>query len=246
MLEVRELVAGHGAYEVLHSVSLAVGEGEIVTLLGHNGAGKSTLLKAVCGTIATSAGQVRYGNEPIARRNAGETAHLGIRYVPQEGNVFPNLTIYENLKLGAYVLNPRPAELAARLEDVFTLFPVLRERQSAFARVLSGGQRQMLGISIALMTAPRLLLLDEPSAGLSPVNVQRVFDAIGEMRERLRMSVLLVEQNVTEALRLAGRAYVMQEGRIVFEAPATEREAIIHHLWGLGKIEAVVEEEGRA
>lgn len=246
MLDVFELVAGYGAYEVLHAVSVAVGEGEIVALLGHNGAGKSTLLKAICGTIPTNAGEVRYGGKPIARRDAGQTAHLGIRYVPQEGNVFPNLTIYENLKLGAYVLKPQPPELAARLEVVFALFPVLRERQDAFARVLSGGQRQMLAISIALMTAPRLLLLDEPSAGLSPANVQRVFDAIGEMRERLGMSVLLVEQNVTEALRLAGRAYVMQEGRIVFEAPARERETIIHHLWGLGKIEAVAEEEGRA
>jgi branched-chain amino acid transport system ATP-binding protein len=244
MLDVRELVGGYGSFEVLHDVSVCVPAGEIVALLGHNGAGKSTLLKSIYGVIPARGGQVLYDGRLLERRTAGAMAYGGIRYVPQDANVFANLSVHDNLKLGAYVLNPRPPELARRLEEVFTLFPVLRERQSAPARVLSGGQRQMLAISIALMTSPKVLLLDEPSSGLSPVNVQRVFDAIGVMRESLGTSVLLVEQNVNEALRLAGRAYVMQEGRIVFEAPSVERDAIIHHLWGLTAIETVAEEGG--
>ena len=164
-----------------------------------------------------------------------------MRYVPQEANVFPNISVIDNLKIGAYAIDPDATLLATKLEGVYSLFPVLRERQKAMARVLSGGQRQMLAISMALMTSPQLLLLDEPSSGLSPVNTQRVFDAIGRMRDELGSSVLLVEQNVNEGLRIGSRAYVMQEGRLVFSAPTSEREAIIHHLWGLAKTAEVME-----
>ena len=143
------------------------------------------------------------------------------------------MTLRDNLIAGAYAKNPDTAALAKQLAVVYALFPPLQEREHVYARVLSGGQRQMLAISMALMTAPKLLLLDEPSAGLSPVNVQRLFDSIGALRDELGTSVLLVEQNVNEALRVAAGAYVMQEGRIVFHAPASDREAIIQHLWGL-------------
>jgi branched-chain amino acid transport system ATP-binding protein len=240
MLEIRDVRAGYGSFEVLHGVSLEVGEREIVTLLGHNGAGKSTLLRAIAGQIPTTGGEVYFKGEPLSRRAPGAAAKAGVRYVPQEANVFPNISLLDNLKIGAYTLD-EASLLDERLEIVYALFPVLRERQKAMARVLSGGQRQMLAISMALMTAPQVLLLDEPSSGLSPVNTQRVFDTIARMRDEFGMSVLLVEQNVNEGLRVGARAYVMQEGRLVFNAPTSDREAVIHHLWGLAKTAEVME-----
>jgi len=240
MLEIRDVRAGYGSFEVLHGVSLEVGEREIVTLLGHNGAGKSTLLRSIAGQIPTTGGEVYFKGEPLARRAPGAAAKTGVRYVPQEANVFPNISLLDNLKIGAYTLTDASL-LDERLENVYALFPVLRERQKAMARVLSGGQRQMLAISMALMTAPQVLLLDEPSSGLSPVNTQRVFDTIARMRDEFGMSVLLVEQNVNEGLRVGARAYVMQEGRLVFNAATSDREAVIHHLWGLAKTAEVME-----
>jgi branched-chain amino acid transport system ATP-binding protein len=241
MLEVREVRSGYGNFEVLHDFSLDCGDREIVTLLGHNGAGKSTLLKTIAGQIATTGGEIYFKGAPLARRSPGAAARVGVRYVPQEGNVFPNISVLDNLKMGAYAIDPDAKMLATRLEGVYELFPVLKERAKSFARVLSGGQRQMLAISMALMTAPQLMLLDEPSSGLSPVNTQRVFDSIGRMRDEMGTSVVLVEQNVNEALRIAKRAFVMQEGRLVFSASTSEREPIIHHLWGLAKTAEVME-----
>jgi branched-chain amino acid transport system ATP-binding protein len=241
MLDIRDVHAGYGSFEVLHGIDLEVGDREIVTLLGHNGAGKSTLLKAIAGQIPTTSGEVYLKDEPLARRTPGASAKAGVRYVPQEANVFPNISVLDNLKIGAYALDPNAELLNAKLEGVYALFPVLKERTKAYARVLSGGQRQMLAISMALMTSPQMLLLDEPSSGLSPVNTQRVFDSIARMRDEFGTSVLLVEQNVNEGLRVGARAYVMQEGRIVFSAPTTEREAVIHHLWGLAKTAEVME-----
>jgi branched-chain amino acid transport system ATP-binding protein len=236
MLEVRGISAGYGNFQVLHGIDLAVHDGEIVALFGHNGAGKSTLLKTIYGELPQSAGEVLVAGEARARREGATSARLGVRYVPQEGNVFPNMSIEDNLRLGAYSVDPDPELLTRRMTEVFELFPILLERRLIMARSLSGGERQMLAISLALMTAPKLLLLDEPSSGLAPVMVQRVFDAIRRLRDEMGATVLLVEQNVNEALRLAERAYVMQEGRIVFTAAATEREAIIHHLWGLASV----------
>jgi branched-chain amino acid transport system ATP-binding protein len=233
MLEVRNVTSGYGSFEVLHGVSLAVADNQIVTLLGHNGAGKSTLLKTIYGQLALRGGEVLFKGQPQTSRNSAASARLGIRYVPQEGNTFPSLSIEDNLKLGAYAINADRTLLHQRMEQAFTLFPILRERRAALASVLSGGERQMLAISLALMTAPQLLLLDEPSAGLAPIMAQRVFDAVRQMTVELGTTVLLVEQNVNEALRLATYAYVMQEGRLVYEAPSSDREAIIHHLWGL-------------
>jgi branched-chain amino acid transport system ATP-binding protein len=233
VLETRDVRAGYGAFEVLHGISIAVPDRSIVALLGHNGAGKSTLLKAIAGQLPTRGGSTSFREETVVRRDAGAAARMGIRYVPQDANVFPNMTLRDNLIAGAYASKPDATALAKQFAVVYALFPALAEREHVYARVLSGGQRQMLAISMALMTAPAVLLLDEPSAGLSPVNVQRLFDSIAALRDELGTSVLLVEQNVNEALRVAAEVYVMQEGRIVFRAPATEREAIIGHLWGL-------------
>jgi branched-chain amino acid transport system ATP-binding protein len=233
MLETRDVHAGYGAFEVLHGISLAVPDRTIVTLLGHNGAGKSTLLKAIAGQIPTVAGATLFDGTPVVRRDAGAAARMGIRYVPQDANVFPNMTLRDNLIAGAYAANAGAAELARQFAVVYALFPALQEREHLYARVLSGGQRQMLAISMALMTAPKMLLLDEPSAGLSPVNVQRLFDSFTAMRDELGTSVLLVEQNVNEALRIAATAYVMREGRIVYHGSAGERDAVIAQLWGL-------------
>jgi branched-chain amino acid transport system ATP-binding protein len=237
MLDVQGLRAGYGTFDVLHGISLRIPEARIVALLGHNGAGKSTLLKAISGQIPIRAGEMAFKGGALVPRSPASTAKLGIRYVPQDANVFPNISIIDNLKIGSYVLKPDAALFEQRLEAVFALFPVLRERRRAQARVLSGGQRQMLAISLALMTAPDVLLLDEPSAGLSPANVQRLFEAIARLRDDFGTSVLLVEQNVNEALRTADSAYVLQEGRIVYEAPAARREEIIQHLWGLHAVE---------
>jgi branched-chain amino acid transport system ATP-binding protein len=241
MLEVRELTSGYGTFEVLHGISLSVPDTGVVALLGHNGAGKSTLLKTIVDELPLWQGQVLFKGRVRASEGSAASARLGIRYVPQEGNTFPALSVSDNLKLGAYAINPSRAGLEHSMEQVFTLFPILRERRSAPASVLSGGERQMLAISLALMTAPQLLLLDEPSSGLAPITAQRVFDAIRQMCAELGTTVLLVEQNVNEALRLASYAYVMQEGRLVYEAPSSDREAIIHHLWGLRRAMAQAE-----
>jgi branched-chain amino acid transport system ATP-binding protein len=206
---------------------------QVVALLGHNGAGKSTLLKTVYGQLPLRSGQVLFKGQPRPSGGSSVSARLGIRYVPQEGNTFADLSIADNLKLGAYALAPDRTRLAEATERVFSLFPILRERRAAPASVLSGGERQMLAISLALMTTPEVLLLDEPSSGLAPIMAQRVFDAVRQLCAEMGTTVLLVEQNVNEALKLANHVYVMQEGRIVYAAPSSEREAIIHHLWGL-------------
>ena len=156
-LETIDLHAGYGPFEVLHGISLAVPDRAIVTLFGHNGAGKSTLLKAIAGQIPTASGETRFAGRPVVRRDTGATARMGIRYVPHDANVFPNMTVRDNLILGAYANDAGPAELAKQLAVVYALFPALQERERVYARVLSGGQRQMLAISMALMTAPKML-----------------------------------------------------------------------------------------
>jgi branched-chain amino acid transport system ATP-binding protein len=233
MLEVRDVSSGYGSFEVLHGVSLDVPDHQVVALLGHNGAGKSTLLKTIYGQLPVRGGALLFKGQPLANQGGAASARLGIRYVPQESNTFADLSIVDNLKLGAYALAPDRTRLAEATERVFRLFPILRERRAAPASVLSGGERQMLAISLALMTTPELLLLDEPSSGLAPIMAQRVFDAVRQLCAEMGTTVLLVEQNVNEALKLASHVYVIQEGRIVYAAPSSDRDAIIHHLWGL-------------
>lgn len=233
MLEVRNLGARYGEFEVLHGVDLSVGEGKVVALLGHNGAGKSALLKAIFGLLPVTSGTVTWGGIDATGARPFEKSALGIRFVPQEGNVFPSLSVEDNLRLGALKMSGARAAVNMRIAEVFETFPILGERRAALARVLSGGERQMLAMSIALMTAPKLLLLDEPSAGLAPIAVQRLFEMIEKIHERLGAAVLLVEQNVNEALRLAGEVYVLEEGRLVFHGASADKEQIVRHLWRL-------------
>jgi ABC-type branched-subunit amino acid transport system ATPase component len=234
MLNIRNLSGGYGRFKVLHEINLAVPDAAIVGLVGHNGAGKSTLLKAIFGMVPACGGSVMLDGTDRTRAQPFEKAELGIRYVPQEGNVFPGLTIEDNLRLGAHKLPGGAAQVSARIAEIYAIFPILRERQQSPARVLSGGERQMLAMSIALMTSPKLLLLDEPSAGLAPILVDRLFDMIHDIPARLGASVLLVEQNVNQALRVASEVYVLEEGRVVFHGPSSEKEQIVRHLWRLG------------
>lgn len=237
MLEVRGINIAYGALEVLHRVDIKVDERRIVGLFGHNGAGKSSLLKGIYGLLPVRLGKVSFAGEETTNDRPFRQAMRGMRFVPQEGNVFPNLTVEDNLRLGALRLLGDEAVHAARFEDVYETFPILRERRRARARVLSGGERQMLALSIALMTRPKLLLLDEPSAGLAPGLVKRVFEVIRTIRDRFGMSVLLVEQNVNEALRIIDEACVLEEGRIVFAGPASHKDHLLRHLWRLQRRE---------
>jgi len=235
MLEVRELRSGYGTFEVLKRVDLRVAQGQVVALLGHNGAGKSTLLKTVFGLLPVRSGSVAFEGIDTSRSRPFEKGALGIRLVPQEANVFPNLTLDDNLKLGALKLRGDRAVLAARIGEIHEIFPILRARRRERARVLSGGERQMLAISIALMTQPRMLLLDEPSAGLAPKLVQRLFDMIQQIQSRLGVTMLLVEQNVNEALRVAQEVYILEEGQIVYHGPSSDKDRIVRKLWRLTK-----------
>jgi branched-chain amino acid transport system ATP-binding protein len=235
MLEVRGIDIAYGAFEVLHKVDIAVGERRIVGLFGHNGAGKSSLLKGIYGLLPVRAGRVTFDGHDTTNERPFERAARGIRLMPQEGNVFRSLTVEDNLRLGALRLAGDATVHAARFENVYGTFPILRERRRQRASVLSGGERQMLALSIALMTRPKLLLLDEPSAGLAPFLVQRMFEMIRVIRDRFGMAVLLVEQNVNEALRIVDEACVLEEGRVVFTGAASNKEQIVRHLWRLDR-----------
>jgi branched-chain amino acid transport system ATP-binding protein len=233
MLDVRGIDIAYGAFEVLHKVDIAVGARRIVGLFGHNGAGKSSLLKGIYGLLPVRAGKVTFAGEDTTNDRPFQQAVRGMRFVPQESNVFPNLTVEDNLRLGALRLAGGASVKAERFEEVYNTFRILRERRHSRASVLSGGERQMLAISIALMTRPKLLLLDEPSAGLAPILVQRLFEMIRGIRDRFGMAVLLVEQNVNEALRIVDEVCVLEEGRAVFSGAAADKERIVRHLWRL-------------
>ena len=214
MLELRALRGGYGAVEVLRGLSMEVEAGEIVALLGSNGAGKSTLNNTVCGLQRAFSGSVRFEGREITRESPTEIVAAGLIQVPEGRRVFPNLTVRENLQLGSY---RRGRERRAQnLERVFGTFPKLRERLGQKAGTLSGGEQQMLAIGRALMGEPRLLILDEPSLGLSPLLVEELFALIGRLNGG-GLSILLVEQNVGQSLEIAHRAYVMENGAIAFE-----------------------------
>jgi len=216
LLAVTDLHVSYGAVHALQGVSLAVNIGEIVTLIGSNGAGKSTLLRCVSGLVRASAGQIIFDKTVRLDRLPPHTiVREGISHVPEGRQVFANLTVRENLQIGAYQHNDRE-EIRETMERAFELFPVLRERQQQSAATLSGGEQQMLAIGRALMARPQLLLLDEPSLGLAPLVVQKIFAIIREINAQ-GTTILLVEQNAHLALRVANRGYVLQTGRIVFE-----------------------------
>jgi len=213
LLSVEGLDAGYGDLQILEDVDMSVGDGEYVVMVGPNGAGKSTVMKSVFGLTTYMGGTITYDDNEIQGLRPEEIIHEGIGYVPQSDNVFPTLTVEENLEMGAYILDSVPDD---RMEAVYDRFPVLRERKDQKAGTMSGGQRQMLAMGRALMLEPGLLMLDEPSAGLAPDLVEEMFDRIDRINGA-GTSVLMVEQNAKEALRRCDRGYVLVQGQNRYE-----------------------------
>ncbi|XRQ10423.1 ABC transporter ATP-binding protein [Actinomadura welshii] len=222
-LVVDDLHAGYGAVRVLHGVSLRVGKGDICAILGPNGAGKTTLLRALCGMVR-GRGAVRLDGTPLAGRAPDAVARRGVAHVPEGRGTFMPLTVEENLRLGAYARRNR-AEVQADMERVYGHFPVLKERVKQPAGSLSGGEQQMLAIGRALMSRPRLLLLDEPSLGLAPLVTRELFGIVRSINQEERTTVVVVEQNAHLALGIAGQAHVLESGRIVLSGSADEIRA---------------------
>jgi branched-chain amino acid transport system ATP-binding protein len=220
MLELTGLSSGYGAIEALKSINVRIDKGEIVTLIGANGAGKSTTLRSITGLVVPSAGDVIFEGRKLNGRPTHEITALGISMVPEGRAIFANLTVLENLEMGAYLQTDR-AQNAASLDRVFSLFPRLKERRKQAGGTLSGGEQQMLAIGRELMARPRLLLLDEPSLGLAPLLVHTIFGAIDSINKE-GTTILLVEQNANAALRHSSRAYVLETGSIVMEGPSDQ------------------------
>ena len=219
LLEVSDLRAGYGRVEVLRGVSMEVQPREIVALLGSNGAGKSTLNNTVCGLVPSRGGEIRFAGEVLTRAHYRHVVQAGLIQVPEGRRIFPNLSVRENLELGAYAR--AKARRAHNLERVFSTFPRLAERERQRAGTMSGGEQQMLAIGRGLMAEPRLLILDEPSLGLSPLLVEELFTMIRRLNDE-GLAVLLVEQNVGQSLEIADRAYVMENGALRFSGTPTE------------------------
>jgi branched-chain amino acid transport system ATP-binding protein len=233
LLTLKSLNAAYGKVIVLRDVNLQVNEGEIVAVIGPNGAGKSTLLKNISGLVRPTAGNIKFQGQDIAGMPAHKIAGLGISYVQEGGRLFPNMTVIENLKIGAY--NKREILKTDILDEVFKLFPVLKERQKQDARTLSGGQKQMLAIGRGLTSRPSLLMMDEPSLGLAPNLVKEIYEKLLKLRD-FGLTVLLVEQDTAHALKLADRGYVLENGVIVLEGSGAElrrSEHIKTHYLGL-------------
>lgn len=210
LLAANGIVAGYGAAdEILKGVDFVVEPNEIVCIIGPNGAGKSTLLKTIAGLLAPKRGTVTLDGKPIAGHSPRDIARAGLAYVPQENNIFPTMSVRENLEMGGYV---DPKGTAARIEAAFERFPVLGNKRRQAARTLSGGERQILAMAMALMVEPRVLLLDEPSAGLSPVAAESLFDAIIQINKE-GLAIGMVEQNASEALAISHRAYILVDGK---------------------------------
>jgi branched-chain amino acid transport system ATP-binding protein len=220
MLRISGVHSFYGHIEALKGVDLAVEQGEIVTLIGANGAGKSTLLMTVCGRPRAARGLITFEGRDITGLETYEIVRLGIAQAPEGRRIFPRMTVRENLQMGAST--GKPEHFDADLARVFDLFPILKQRQKQRAGTMSGGEQQMLAIGRALMSRPRLLLLDEPSLGLAPMIVKQIFEVIGEINREQKVTVFLVEQNAFHALRLAHRGYVMQTGRITLSGTGRE------------------------
>ena len=217
MLELRGVSTFYGNIQALHDVSLNIRQGEIVTLIGANGAGKSTTLMSICGCTPPRSGEILFENQPIQRMKADRIVRMGISQVPEGRLIFPDMTVMENLDLGAFLRDDREG-IRRDLDYVFSLFPILAERRRQTGGTLSGGEQQMLAISRSLMARPRLLLLDEPSLGLAPIIIAQIFDIVRKVNES-GTTVFLVEQNANQALKIAHRAYVMENGRVTLEGP---------------------------
>ncbi|OWT80591.1 MULTISPECIES: ABC transporter ATP-binding protein [unclassified Achromobacter] len=224
MLKVENLSVAYGGVQAVRNISLEVRPGEITALLGANGAGKSSTLAAVIGRVKPAGGRVIFEGQDITGTPPEKLVTRGIALIPEGARVFARQPVEQNLRLGAYTVRDE-AVFKRRLEHVYTLFPRLRERREQLAGTMSGGERQMLAIGRALMSGPRLLLIDEPSLGLSPLLVEQVFDALAALNREEKLSVLLVEQNMAAALEVAAQAYVMQSGAIALSGNATELAA---------------------
>jgi branched-chain amino acid transport system ATP-binding protein len=216
MLEIRNLVARYGPLTVISDLSLSIPNGTKVGIFGHNGAGKTTLLRTIVGAHVKSGGLIRWNGEDLPEGNVPETVSKGIAFVPQGHNVFPNLSVEQNLKIAGL---PFGSDF---LGEVFNLFPVLNERRAQRAGSMSGGEQQMLALGMALMTQPKWLLLDEPSTGLAPVIVRNVMDRLREVNARFGTGLIMVEQNVPATLKLVDHAVIIKSGAIVFEGSATQ------------------------
>lgn len=229
VLTLSHLTAGYGPITVLDDLSLTLRAGEVVTVLGANGSGKSTVLKTAMGLTRVRAGSIRLEGRDITALPAHERARAGLGYVPQTRNVFADMSVADNLRMGAWL---HPKEFAREVETVFALFPRLKERRGALAGTLSGGERRMLSIGATLLVRPRVLLLDEPSSDLAPNTVDVVFEAIGDVHRRLSIPILLVEQNVAKALTLANRVCVLVRGHEALDVPAGQIDhAHLHALF---------------
>ena len=220
MLQLRSIDAGYGSFQALFDISLEVNAGEAVAVIGPNGAGKTTLMRVISGLIRPTAGTIHWDGNDVLATAAHRIIGLGIAHVPENRRLFPRLTVDDNLKMGAY-MQPARAKYAERLEFVFDLFPRMKERRSQMAGTMSGGEQQMCAIGRALMSDPKLLLLDEPSAGLAPVVVQQVFELVRRIREG-GLTVLIVEQNVQQVLKVVDRAYLLEAGSIRASGSSTD------------------------
>jgi branched-chain amino acid transport system ATP-binding protein len=222
-LELSGIQAGYGDFQALFGVGLRVEPGEAVGVVGPNGAGKTTLLRVISGLLRPKTGSLRYGDQDLTKVPAHLLPELGIAHVPENRRLFPHLTVEENLKVGAFAKSAR-AHFAERRDRVYDLFPRMAQRRHQLAGTMSGGEQQMCAIGRALMCAPKILLLDEPSAGLAPLVVQQVFDLVRRIRQE-GLTVLIVEQNVAQVLRVVDRAYVLETGRVAAEGKSAELAA---------------------
>jgi len=231
VLETRNLKAGYGKKAAVHGVDLALHKGETLLILGHNGAGKTALVRSVFGLNPPMAGSVLYAGAEITGRDPARNVAAGIALVPQGHGIFPSLTVRDNLELGAFVEGDA-GQVRRHLEDVFELFPILKERAGQIAGTFSGGQKQMLAIGMALMHGPKVLILDEPSIGLAPNLVGRVMESIAEIKRRFDASIIIVEQNVKYSLPIASRVMILKTGGVVYEGdpePLTDHARLIEY-----------------
>ena len=220
LLKVTGLKVAYGGIQAVKGVDFEVREGELVTLIGSNGAGKTTTMKAITGTLAAADGDIEYMGKSIKGKGSWDLVREGLAMVPEGRGVFTRMTITENLQMGAYIRTDKP-EIAADIEMVFGIFPRLKERKDQLAGTMSGGEQQMLAMGRALMSRPRVLLLDEPSMGLSPIMVDKIFEVVRDVSAR-GVTIVLVEQNASRALGIADRGYVMESGTVTMNGPAKE------------------------